>query len=98
MKLAQLMEELSDKEKAKVQGAEISKLYFAKAVADGVENRYNSALENYTQAIKNEPEQTFYYINRGALQAEMIDFISSMENNVQILTLENTGAARARVK
>ena len=98
MKLAQIMEELSDKEKAKVQGAEISKLYFAKAVADGVENRYNSALENYTQAIKNEPEQTFYYINRGALQAEMIDFISSMENNVQILTLDNSGAARARVK
>ncbi|MBQ5593525.1 MAG: tetratricopeptide repeat protein, partial [Bacteroidales bacterium] len=30
--------------------------------------------------------------------AEMIDFISSMENNVQILTLDNTGAARARVK
>ena len=28
----------------------------------------------------------------------MIDFISSMENNVQILTLDNTGATRARVK
>ena len=40
----------------------------------------------------------FYYINRGALQAEMLDFISSMENNVQILTLDNSGAARARVK
>ena len=32
------------------------------------------------------------------MQAEIIDFISSMENNVHILTLDNPGAARARVK
>lgn len=77
---------------------ELGKLYFAKAIIDGEDNRYNSALENYNKAITCEPEQTYYYINRGALQAEMIDFISSMENNVQILTLDNSGAARARVK
>ena len=78
--------------------AELAGLYFAQAVIDGNDNRYNAALENYDKAISREPEQTFHYINRGALQAEMIDFISSMENNVQILTLDNTGAARARVK
>ena len=77
---------------------EMARLHFAQAVIDGEDNRYNAALENYDKAISREPEQTFYYINRGALQAEMIDFISSMENNVQILTLDNTGAARARVK
>ena len=96
LKVAGIVEKLMAKEGA--QGSEVARLYFAKAVIDGVDNRYNAALENYTQAIKHEPEQTFYYINRGALQAEMIDFISSMENNVQILTLDNSGAARARVK
>lgn len=73
---------------------------------------YNSAIKNLQDYadnpnIKDEdgesyqdkvPELTYYYINRGALQADMIDFISSMENNVQVLTLDNAGAARARVK
>ena len=96
--IADILEELRGREAKGEEGSDIARLYFAKAIIDGNDNRYNSALENYTQAIKNEPEQTFYYINRGALQAEMIDFISSMENNVQILTLDNSGAARARVK
>lgn len=81
-----------------IEQAELARLYFAEAVIDGEDNRYNAALAHYDAAIKNEQDQTFYYINRGALQAEMIDFISSMENNVQILTLDNTGTARARVK
>ena len=77
---------------------QLGKYYFAKAVIDGEDNRYNVALANYDKAIKCEPEQTFYYINRGALQADMIDFISSMENNVQVLTLDISRAAKARVK
>lgn len=40
----------------------------------------------------------FYYINRGALQSEMIDFISSIESNVQVLTMDNAGTAKARVR
>ena len=40
----------------------------------------------------------FYYINRGAIQSEMIDFISSIENNVQVLTMDNAGTTKARVK
>ena len=97
-RIAGILEELATREAKGESGPEMAKLYFAKAVIDGNDNRYNSALDNYSKAIKNEPEQMFYYINRGALQAEMIDFISSMENNVQILTLDNSGAARARVK
>ena len=50
------------------------------------------------RAIEKDPSQTFYYINRGALQSEMIDFISSIESNVQVLTLDNSGATRAKVK
>ena len=92
--------ELREKEIANEEfdARKLGRLYFAQAIMDGDDNRYNAALDNYGKAIKYEPEQTFFYINRGALQAEMIDFISSMENNVQILTLDNSGAARARVK
>ncbi len=104
--IAKVLNTLREKEiNSKANGENISglqsqmaRLHFAQAIIDGGDNRYNAALENYDKAISKEPEQTFHYINRGALQAEMIDFISSMENNVQILTLDNTGAARARVK
>jgi tetratricopeptide (TPR) repeat protein len=37
-------------------------------------------------------------MNRGVLRAEMIDFISSIENNVQVLSRDDSGNTRARVK
>ena len=37
-------------------------------------------------------------MNRAVLKADMIDFISSIESNVQTLTMDDTGATRARVK
>lgn len=37
-------------------------------------------------------------MNRGVLRAEMIDFISSIENSVQVLTMDDKGSTRARVK
>ena len=92
------IDRLSSMEGGREKDKIMRKLMFAQAMIEGKKNQYNSALTYYDKAIENEPEQTFYYINRGALQSEMIDFISSMENNVQILTLDNTGAARARMK
>lgn len=37
-------------------------------------------------------------MNRAVLRADMIDFISSIENNVQTLTMDDQGTTRARVK
>lgn len=71
---------------------------FAKGIIEGYNNRFNSSLAYYNKAIEKNPKEIFYYINRGALQSEMIDFISSIESNVQVLTLDNSGAARARVQ
>ncbi|MBP9018969.1 MAG: tetratricopeptide repeat protein [Rikenellaceae bacterium] len=71
---------------------------FAKALLESNMKKFNLALDFYNQAIATEPEQTFFYINRGALQAEMIDFISSIESNVQVLTLDDAGATRAKVQ
>ena len=41
--------------------------------------------------------KAFYHMNRGVLRAEMIRFISSMESNVQTLSLDGEGRTRARV-
>ena len=76
----------------------VGRLMFSQALIAGYNNHFNEALADYDKAIENEPDQTFYYINRGALQAEMIDFISSMETNVQVLTLDNSRTARSRVQ
>ena len=75
-----------------------AKLLFAKGILEGDGKQYNSALSYYDKAISLEPGQAFYYMNRGAVQSEIIDFISSMESNVQILTLDESGTARARVQ
>lgn len=67
--------------------------------------QFNAALTNYDLAISGAQatggeavEQAFYYMNRGVLRAEMIDFIASIENNVQILSMDESGNTRARVK
>ena len=72
-------------------------LYFSRALINDSQNRYNEALGDYDKAVNLQPENPFLYLNRGALQAEMIDFISSMEQNVQVLSLDNSRTARARV-
>ena len=71
---------------------------FTKALVEAENNQFNTALVCYDEAIEKSPETFFYYINRGALQAEMIDFISSMENNVQVLTLDNAKTVKTRVQ
>lgn len=79
---------------------------FVKAICAENEKRYNSALAHYDNAIGDSapgsPEEglykAFYLMNRGVLRAEMIDFISSMENNVHTLTMDDRGNTRARVQ
>ncbi len=74
------------------------RVLFAKAIMESESKQFNAALESYAEAIERNPEEVFYYINRGALQSEMIDFISSIESNVQVLTMDNAGTAKARVR
>lgn len=78
---------------------------FLKALADVSEKQFNSALTHYDNALEKVSSdkyralyRAFYYMNRGVLRADMIDFISSMENSVQTLTMDDRGTARARVK
>lgn len=81
-----------------------SKAEFLKGMYDANERRYLLAKSRYDKALEykdgNGVEklyEAFYLINRGALKAEMIDFISSIENNVQTLSMDDKGTTRARV-
>lgn len=78
---------------------------FLKALYEAENRQFNSALAYYDKAAGAEEQggldalyKGFYLMNRAVLKADMIDFISSIESNVQTLTMDDTGATRARVK
>ncbi len=85
-----------------------SRVSFIKAMNDVQKKLYSTALEEYDEAVEQAPEdvakdrysefyKAFYLMNRGALRAEMIDFIATIQNNVQTLTMDDQGTTRARV-
>ena len=65
--------------------------HFAKAMLETASGQFNNSMDSYSVAIDMDGGNPFLRINRGVLQAEMIDFIASMENSVQTLTMDNTG-------
>ncbi len=77
---------------------------FLKGLYEVSGKQYNSALAYYDKAVEAEStdryEQyylAFYLMNRAVLRAEMIDFVASIESNVQTLTMDDRGNTRARV-
>jgi len=87
---------MSDVDKQLRQGR-AAELLFCKAMLESDDKQFNSAIACYDEAISQLPDQVFFYLNRGVLQAEMIEFISSIESNVQVLTLDNAGTTKARI-
>ena len=79
---------------------------FLRALHDYSGRQFNSSLNYYGKAIDESQEkedvsrmyEAFYRLNRGALRAEMIEFIASIENSVQVLSMDDAGTTRARVK
>ena len=79
---------------------------FLRGLYDNEQNMFNSAQNYYTQAVEAASEdagvdglyRAFYLMNRGVLRAEMIEFLASMENSVQVLSMDDSGNTRARVK
>ena len=99
--------ELQDVEAVAWEGEASAEKLFVRAMSDYDGTQFNSALAYYGQAIDKAVEDgagfdalysAFYRMNRGVLRAEMIDFISSIESNVQVLSMDDTGNTRARVK
>lgn len=74
-------------------------IYFLKGIKAVQEKQYNIALNEYNLAIEKADgaDKAFYLMNRAVLKAEMIDFIASIENSVQTLSMDDQGAAKTRV-
>ena len=79
---------------------------FLRALNEYSAKQFNSSLNYYGQAVDASREkadvsrmyEAFYRMNRGALRAEMREFIASIESNVQVLSMDDAGTTRARVK
>ena len=85
-----------------------SEVSFIKGLYELQNKQYTQALHYFDLAVQQAPDdvaksfyanyyRAFYNMNRGVLRAEMIDFIASIQNNVQTLTMDDKGAIRARV-
>ena len=85
-----------------------SEKYFLKGLYDVQNKQFSVALTDFDNAVRSAPDdvsrsryadfyRAFYLMNRGVLRAEMIDFIASIQNNVQTLTMDDQGSIRARV-
>ena len=78
---------------------------FGRALYETETRQYNSALGYYDRAVESSGDtglekyyKAFYYMNRAVLRARMIEFISSIESNVQVLSMDDSGNTRARVR
>ena len=65
---------------------------FQLAVSESLVKQYTNAVNTYTAAIQASPANPFVYLNRATTQAEMIDFISSIDNAYQRISIESDPA------
>ncbi|MBR3678432.1 MAG: tetratricopeptide repeat protein [Alistipes sp.] len=65
---------------------------FQLAISESLVKQYTNAVNSYTAAITLSPTNPFVYLNRAATQAEMIDFISSIDNAYQRISIESDPA------
>ncbi len=94
-----------DFSKIRMDGVSAAQSEFIRALADSRDRQYNLAQSHYDKAVSAKPAtdvenlyRAFYFMNRGVLRADMIEFISSIESNVQSLSMDDSGNTRARVK
>ena len=65
---------------------------FSLAISESLVKQYTNAVNTYTSAIQVSPTNPFVYLNRATTQAEMIDFISSIESAYQRISIESDPA------
>ena len=98
----------TQKGKAADTGTDTAMGCFLKALQELQNKQYSLASTWLDQAVEaagkdGSPDKyaayykAFYLMNRGVLKAEMIDFIASLEGNVQTLSMDTEGTTRARV-
>ncbi|MFR9581065.1 MAG: tetratricopeptide repeat protein, partial [Rikenellaceae bacterium] len=68
------------------------KLLFQRGISQLLIKQYTNAVSTLNEAIAVNPTNPFLYLNRSTTRAEMIDFISSLDNSVQRITIDNDPA------
>lgn len=69
---------------------------FQLAISEMAVKQYTNSINTYTSAIKVSPSNPFVYMNRAVTEAEMIDFISSIDNSYQRISIESDPAQQLR--
>ena len=67
---------------------------FERGISQSLIKQYTNAVNTYSEAIELNPTNPFLYLNRATTRAEMIDFISSIDNSYQSITLDSDPAKR----
>jgi tetratricopeptide (TPR) repeat protein len=67
---------------------------FERGVTQSLVKQYTNSVNTYTRAIELNPTNPFLYLNRSTTRAEMIDFISSIDNSYQRITIDSDPANR----
>lgn len=73
----------------------LSQIY-NKAITQGLLSQYNSAMNYWDYLVSESGQDPFAVFNRGVTQAEMIEFIASLEGNYQSMNLESDPALRLK--
>lgn len=72
------------------------KAFFIKGITQSLIKQYTNSVNTYSKAIEKNPSNPFLYINRSATRSEMIDFISSIDNSYQRITIESDPSSRLK--
>lgn len=62
---------------------------FLRAMIQAQIKQYTGSVNTYSAAIDKDPSNPFLYLNRAATRSEMIDFISSIDNPYQRITVDS---------
>jgi tetratricopeptide repeat protein len=67
---------------------------FERGISQSLIKQYTNAINTFTQAIEENPSNPFLYLNRSTTRAEMIDFISSIGESYQRISIDPDPANR----
>ena len=71
-------------------------LLFERSVTQSLIKQYTNAVNTLSSAIMVNPTNPFLYLNRSTTRADMIDFISSIDNTYQRISIDSDPANRLR--
>ena len=69
---------------------------FERGITQSLIKQYTSSVGSYSAAIEKNPTNPFLYINRSTTRSEMIDFISSIDNSYQRISIDRDPANRLK--